>query len=78
MTVYHNKVALRQSFFLSGRTPNMAIPYFLGHKTELFSFKNNPKDLDLSYKTDNPKDLDLSYKTDLDLWDCLGRVILVL
>ena len=22
----------------------------------------------------NPKNLDLSYKTDLDLWDCLGRV----
>ena len=27
-----------------------------------FSFQNNPKDLDLSYKMD------------LDLWDCLGRV----
>ena len=27
-----------------------------------FSFQNNPKNLDLSYKTD------------LDLWDCLGRV----
>ena len=24
------------------------------------------------------KNLDLSYKTDLDLWDCLGRVNLVL
>ena len=22
----------------------------------------------------NPKNLDLSYKTDLDLWDCLGKV----
>ena len=21
----------------------------------------------------NPKDLDLSYKTDLDFWDCLGK-----
>ena len=21
----------------------------------------------------NPKDLDLSYKTDIDLWDCFGR-----
>ena len=21
----------------------------------------------------NPKDLDLSYKTDLDFWDCCGR-----
>ena len=26
----------------------------------------------------NPKDLDPSSKTDLDLWDCLGRVKLVL
>ena len=26
----------------------------------------------------NPKDLDLSDQTDLDLWDCLGRVKLVL
>ena len=26
----------------------------------------------------NPKDLDLSCKTDLDLWDCLGRVKLVI
>ena len=31
-----------------------------------FSFQNNPKDLDPSYKMD------------LDLWDCLGRVKLVL
>ena len=26
----------------------------------------------------NAKDLDHSYKTDLDLWDCLGRVTLLL
>ena len=26
----------------------------------------------------NPKNLDLSYKTDLNLWDCVGRVKLVL
>ena len=31
-----------------------------------FSFQNNPKDLDPSYKMD------------LDLWDCLGRVKLIL
>ena len=31
-----------------------------------FSFQNNPKDLDPSYKMD------------LDFWDCLGRVKLVL
>ena len=28
------------------------IPYFLGCKTDFFSFQNNPKDLDPSYKTD--------------------------
>ena len=42
------------------------LPYFFGYKTEFFSFQNNAKDLDLSCKTD------------LDLWDCLGRVKLVL
>ena len=41
------------------------VPYFFGYKTD-FSFQNNPKDLDPSSKTD------------LDLWDCLGRVKLVL
>ena len=38
------------------------MPYFFACKTGVFSFQNNPKNLDLSYKTD------------LDLWDCLGRV----
>ena len=42
------------------------IPYFSGYKTELFSFQNNPKYLDPSYKMD------------LDLQDCFGRVKLVL
>ena len=42
------------------------LPHFLGYKTDFFSFQNNPKDLDPSYKTD------------LDLGDCLGRVKLVL
>ena len=28
------------------------MPYFLGYKTGFFSFQNNPKDLDPSYKTD--------------------------
>ena len=42
------------------------LPYFFGYKTEFFSFQNNPKDLDPSYKMD------------LDLWDCSGRVKLVL
>ena len=43
----------------------VVLPYFFGYKTEFFSFQNNPKDLDPSYKTD------------LDLWDRLGRVKLV-
>ena len=42
------------------------IPYFFGYKTSFFSFQNDPKNLDPSYKTD------------LDLWDCLGRVKLIL
>ena len=42
------------------------VPYFFGYKTEFFFFRNNPKDLDPSNKTD------------LDLWDCLGRVKMVL
>ena len=55
-----------------------------------FPFQNNPKNLDLSYKTgldlcdclgrvpNNPKNLDPFYKMDLDLCDCLGRVKLLL
>ena len=35
-------------------------------RQSFFSFQNNPKDLDPSCKTD------------LNLWDCLGRVKLVL
>ena len=42
------------------------ILYFFSYKTEFFSFQNNPKDLDRSYKMD------------LELWNCLGRVKLVL
>ena len=38
------------------------LPYFFGYKTNFFSFQNNPKDVDPSYKMD------------LDLRDCLGRV----
>ena len=45
---------------------NYPLPYFFSYKTEFFSFQNKPKDLDPSYKMD------------LDLWDCLGRVKLVL
>ena len=38
------------------------ISYFFAYKTVFFSFQNNPKNLDPSFKTD------------LDLWDCLGTV----
>ena len=44
----------------------LKVPYFFGYKTEFFSFQNSPKDLDPSCKMD------------LDIWDCLGRVKLVL
>ena len=41
----------------------MFIPYFFPYKTGcFFSFQNNPKTLDPSYKMD------------IDPWDCLGRV----
>ena len=40
------------------------LPYFFGYKTELFSFQNNPKDLDPSYKTD-PLPYFFGYKTEL-------------
>ena len=40
--------------------------YLFGYETEFFPFQNNPKDRDPSYEMD------------LDLWDCLGRVKLVL
>ena len=44
------------------------LPYFFRYKTEVFSFQNNPKNLDPSYKMDLvPKNLDPSYKMDLDL-----------
>ena len=55
------------SFFKGSGIVNVhSIPYFFGYKTEFFSFQNNPKDLDPSCKMD------------LDLWDCLGRVKLIL
>ena len=48
-----------------GLNISLLLPYFFGYEIECFSFQNNPKSLDPSYKTD------------LDLWDCLGRVKLV-
>ena len=44
----------------------LGLPYSFSCKTEVFSFQNNPKDLDPSCKMD------------LDPCDCLGRVKLVL
>ena len=44
----------------------LEVPYFFAYKTEFFSFQNSPENLDPSYKMD------------LDLWDCLGRVKLIL
>ena len=43
-----------------------SVPYFLGYKTEFFfSFQNNPKNQDPSYKMD------------LVHWNCSGRVKLL-
>ena len=42
------------------------VPYFFGYKTRVCLV---PK---------QSKNIDLSYKMDLDLWDCLGRVKLVI
>ena len=42
------------------------LPYFFSYRMEFFSFQNSPKYLDPSNKMV------------LDLWDCLGRVTLVL
>ena len=52
--------------FIKDEFPNITyLSYFFGYKTEFFSFQNNPKNLDPSYKMD------------LDLWDCSGRIKLV-
>ena len=37
---------------LRGYYVTARVPYFLGYKRDFFSFQNNPKDLDPSYKTD--------------------------
>ena len=49
------KPILDTAKFLTIKTPKITtviVPYFLGYKTHFFSFQNNPKDLDPSYKTD--------------------------
>ena len=54
---------------------------------QVFSLQNSPKiqmyciSLVIRWSfsfQNNPKNLDLSYRMDLELWDCLGRVKLVL
>ena len=62
----HLDINCMPSNFLKILNTLMLLPYFFGYKIEFFSFQNNPKDLDPSYKMD------------LDLWDRLGRVKLVL
>ena len=42
------------------------VPYFFSYNTDILSFQNKPKNLDPSFKRH------------LDLWDCLGRIKLVL
>ena len=63
----HQLPAIKSFRFLLGAIILLVIRWlFFGYKDRVFSFLNNPKNLDLSDKTD------------LDLWDCLGRVKLVL
>ena len=50
---------------LEGYEDKIKVLYFFCYKTEFYSFLNSPKNLDPSQKKH------------LDLWDCLGRVLLV-
>ena len=61
-----NELILLKFIFECYCSDNFTYRIFFGYKTEFFSFQNNSKDLDPSCKMD------------LDLWDCLGRVKLVL
>ena len=45
----------------------LGLPYVSGYKTEFFSFQKQ-----------SPQKIDLSYKMDLVLWDCVGRIKLIL
>ena len=49
------------------RNKSLWKPYHISSviRQKFFSFQNNPKNIDPSYKMD------------LDLWDCLGRVKLI-
>ena len=60
-----DKVNATRSARLESLNAILILPYFFGYKMEFFSFQNNKKNLNLSYKMD------------LDLWDCLRRVKLI-
>ena len=60
------EIFVKTAEILSCCVYNYDIMYFFGYKTEFFSFQNNLKNLDPSYEMD------------LELWDCLGRIKLVL
>ena len=70
-SLYSNFI-LRWSTFLL-----MAQNYICSHISEGLTVFPRIYDGFFSFQN-NPKDLDPSYKTDLDLWDCFGRVKLVL
>ena len=55
---------LTEVIFKIGLTVYSCLTFSLAIR-QFFSFQNNPKNLDLSYKTD------------LDLWDCFGKVKLI-
>ena len=59
-------VASLESVPINLKTQTIGLSYFFGYKTEFSPFQNTLKNLD-------PCD-----KMDLGLWDCLGRVKLVL
>ena len=61
ITLNYPKSAAMGFFPSDSITSVKQLPYFFGYKTDYFSFQNNPKDLDPSFKTD------------LDLWDCFRK-----
>ena len=65
-TVFKNFIQVSHQPLFQQYLMKKNLPYFFGYETEFFSFQNNPKNLDPSYKPD------------LDLWDCSGRVNLAL
>ena len=59
--IYSIYSASNQSFSIFRMTPNIEISLTEFSYEMGFPFKNNPKNLDLSFKTD------------LDFWDCFGK-----